>query len=152
MIFDDLLDARLIERAAVTPAEIADLLEVARRDIRTAQILVSTDLDWAFAVAYNAILQSSVAYMYHLGFRPRGEGKHFNTFRFIEQALPDQSVLARRLQKLRRKRNATVYEQVGAISEKEAREIIAFAVEYCEHIVDLLPTDITTPRGRNQEP
>ncbi|MCZ7662699.1 MAG: hypothetical protein M5U22_07075 [Thermoleophilia bacterium] len=143
MSFDDLLRARVIERVEVTPEEIAGLFAVARRDIRTAQHLVSADLDWAFAIAYNSILQLSIAYMNYLGFRPRGEGKHFNTFRFLEKALPEEQTMVRRLQKLRKKRNVTIYEHAGSVSEKEARDVIEFAVRYYKHIESKLPDEIT---------
>ncbi|MBU2601897.1 MAG: hypothetical protein KKA32_06995 [Actinobacteria bacterium] len=53
MHFDDLLKARVIERVEVPPEQIADLLAVARRDLRTAERTLSVDLDWAFAIAYS---------------------------------------------------------------------------------------------------
>lgn len=142
MPFDDLLKARAIEPVEVQPEEIAGLLDVAKRDIGTAQNLASTDLDWAFAIAYNAILQLSIAYMNSLGFRPRGEGKHFNTFRFLERALPEERPMVKRLQKLRKKRNLTIYEHVGLVTEKEAHDVIAFAARYYDEVKAKLPRDI----------
>lgn len=97
MTFDDLLDSRAIERVTVTPEEAAELIRLARRDIATAQTLTGTDLDWAFAIAYNALLQSSVAYMASLGYRSRSRDKHFVTFRFIREALPDEPELNRKV-------------------------------------------------------
>jgi UDP-N-acetylglucosamine pyrophosphorylase len=46
--------AGLIESCQVSKREIKDLLELARRDIKTARELMNLDLDWAFIVAYNA--------------------------------------------------------------------------------------------------
>ena len=142
MSFEELLRKRAVERVTITPREIAGLLEVAKRDTRTAQALTMTDLDWAFAIAYNAILQLSIAYMNSLGYRPRGEGKHYNTFRFMEEALPEDAVMIRRLQKLRKKRNTTVYEQPGLVTEKEAHDVIEFASRYYETILAKLPKDV----------
>ena len=142
MSFEELLRKRAVERVDVTPREIAGLLDVAKRDTRTAQALTMTDLDWAFAIAYNAILQLSIAYMHSQGYRPRGEGKHYNTFRFMEEAFPEDSAMIKRLQKLRKKRNTTIYEQPGLVSEKEAHEVIAFATRYYDSIYDKLPGDI----------
>ncbi len=150
MTFDDLLRSRLIEPVTVSSDEITSLFEVARRDMRTAQNLLVTDLDWAFAIAYNSILQLSIAYMSYLGFRPRGEGKHFNTFRYMEQALPGEQAMVRRLQRLRKKRNTTIYEQAGAVSEKEAREAIEFASRYYEYIEAKLPSEITARREEGE--
>jgi uncharacterized protein (UPF0332 family) len=134
MSFDELRDRGIIEPVTVDAAEIASLVRVARRDITTAESLLGTDYDWAFAVAYNAVLQSSVAYMAQCGFRPANRNKHYNTFRFMKQALSDQQELASRLQRFRRKRNATVYESVGAVGEAEVRDMIAFAPLYVDMI------------------
>lgn len=143
MSFEELLRKRSIEPVAATPQEIAELLAVSQRDLRAAQVMLLTDLDWAFAIAYNGILQMSTAYMNHLGFRPCGEGKHYNTFGFMDQAMPEDAQMVRRLQKLRRKRNAAVYDQPGLVSEKEARDIIQFASRYYAAIEAKLPSEVT---------
>jgi hypothetical protein len=142
MSFEELLRKRAVERVTVTPREIGELLAVARRDIRTAENLVAIDLDWAFVVAYNSVLQLSIAYMAWLGFRPRGEGKHYNTFQFMEEALPDDRPMIKRLQKFRRKRNMSIYEQPGLVSETEARDVVEFAVRYYKEIEAKLPGEI----------
>lgn len=81
--------------------------------------------------------------MNFLGFRPRGEGKHFNTFRFMEHALPGEQTMVRRLQRLRKRRNVTIYEQAGAVSEKEAHEVIELAARYYKGIKAEFPAEIT---------
>ncbi len=143
MDFEALIRSRAIEPVDMGDREIAGLLMVSERDVRASASMVDTDLDWAFAIAYNGILQASIAYMGYVGYRPRGEGKHFNTFRFIEQALPDHSATIRRLQRLRRKRNAAIYEQSGLVSEQEAHDVIEFAAKYCDLIESLMPSTIT---------
>ncbi len=143
MNFDDLLKERIIEQTEVSNDEIAYLFEVARRDINTAQGLIYSDLDWAFAIAYNSVLQLSIAYMNYLGFRPRGATKHVNTFKFMEKALSEEEQpMIKRLQQLRRKRNATIYERAGLVSEKEAKEVVAFALKYYKETLDRLPEKI----------
>jgi hypothetical protein len=143
MSFEELLRKRAVEPVTVTPREIAELLAVARRDIHTAENLVTTDLDWAFIIAYNAVLQLSIAYMNAQGYRPRGEGKHYNTFQFMLEALPEDRAMIKRLQKFRRKRNMSLYEQPGLVGETEARDVIDFAGRYYEEIKSRLPQDIT---------
>lgn len=142
MSFVELRDNGIIEPVTVDAAEIANLLRVARRDIATAESLLGTDFDWAFAVAYNAVLQSSVAYMAQCGFRPANRNKHYNTFRFMKQALSDEQELASRLQRFRKKRNITVYESVGAVGETEVRDIIAFAPVYVDMIQGRLSREV----------
>jgi hypothetical protein len=142
MSYEELLRKRAIEPVMVTPREIAELLALSKRDIKASEAMIGTDLDWAFAISYNGILQMSIAYMNYLGFRPRGEGKHFNTFRFMEEALPEDAHMIRRLQKLRKKRNITIYEQAGLVSEKEALDVVGFAARYYDVIAAKLPREI----------
>lgn len=143
MSYEELLKARIIEPVSVSNEEIADLLKVARRDIETATRLKNFDLDWAFAIAYNSILQLTLAWMNYLGFRPRGEAKHANTFTFLEEALPkERKSIVERLQKMRKKRNTTIYKKRGLISERDAHMVIDFATEYYKEIEATLPDRI----------
>lgn len=143
MSYEELLRLRIIEPVEITDEEVAALLAVARRDIETAKNVIGIDLDWAFAIAYNSILQLTLAWMNHLGYRPRGEAKHINTFKFLQETLPEErQPIVRRLQKMRKKRNASVYRQRGLISEREAHEVIAFAEDYYQEIEATLPSKI----------
>lgn len=145
MSYEELLRKRIIEPVDVSCEETADLLRVARRDIKTAKNLIAMDLDWAFAIAYNAILQLTIAWMNSLGYRPRGEAKHMNTFVFLEETLPEEhQPMIKRLQRMRRKRNATVYRQRGLVSEKEALDVIEFAMQYYRDMERLLPEQIVS--------
>ena len=72
MNYQPLEQAGPIEPYLVPQAEIRGLLEVARRDVKTAQELMNIELDWALIVAYNAALQAGLAFMYAKGYRPRG--------------------------------------------------------------------------------
>jgi len=143
MSYEELLEKRIIEPVEISSEETADLLRVVRRDIRTAKSLITMDLDWAFAIAYNAVLQLTIAWMNSLGYRPRGEAKHMNAFIFLEETLPEErQPMIKRLQRMRRKRNATVYRQRGLVSEKEALDVIEFAIQYYRDIETLLPARI----------
>ena len=59
MPFEELLRQRRIHPHRATPEEIAGLLALADRDIRMARRTMAEDWDWAFWIAYNAILQSA---------------------------------------------------------------------------------------------
>ena len=115
MSFEELLRRRAIEPVTATPREIAELLAVARRDIKTSQAMMNTDLDWAFA-----------------------------------EALPEDAQMIRRLQKLRRKRNTTIYEQPGLVSEQEALDVVQFASRYFSVIEAKLPSEITGPGAKEE--
>lgn len=143
MTYEKLIRLRIIEPCKVTDEEIAGHLHAARQDRMSAEYMANNDLDWAFNIAYNSILQAALAYMYWQGYTPRGEGKHYNTFEFLKEALPNelQKEIAR-CQKLRKKRNRSVYGERGLISETEAKNIVSFSKRFLDEISDLLPRHI----------
>jgi len=130
---DDLLRKRRIRRHRPSPEEIARLLELADRDIRLARLTMAEDWDWAFSIAYNAVLQAARAYMYSQGFRPAAEQGHKNTFAFMRAALGKK--LASTIgyfDRMRKKRNQAIYDVAGLITEEEARSILKNAVSFVD--------------------
>ena len=69
MKYDELLKAGKIHRQKFSRPQIDQALKRAERDLKTAQKLLGQDYDWAFAIAYNAVLQASRAYMFAQGDR-----------------------------------------------------------------------------------
>ena len=139
MTYQPLERAGLIEPYRVPQAEIKDLLEVARRDVKTAQELTNIDLDWALIVAYNAALQAGLAFMYAKGYRPRGPDRHKTVIRFLRASLdPSFKPKLNRLDRIRKKRHRAVYRMAGAISEREAKGTIEFAEEFVTQLANLI--------------
>ena len=139
MSYQPLLRAGLIEPYQVPATEIRDLLDVARRDVRTAQELVNIDLDWALIVAYNAALQAGLAFMYAKGYRPRGPDRHKTVIRFLRATLdPSFRPKLNRLDRIRKKRHQAVYRLAGAVSEAEAKGTIQFVEEFVDQIASLI--------------
>lgn len=135
MTIDELLDKRKIHRLRASPEEIGRLLELAGRDIRMAKVTMAEDWDWAFSIAYNAVLQSARAFMYSKGFRPAAEQGHKNTFAFLRAALGEE--LASSIgyfDRMRKKRNQAIYDVAGLITEKEAKAILTHAVIFVDEI------------------
>ena len=115
MTYQSLERARLIEPYKVPRAEIKDLLEVARRDVKTAREITNIDLDWALIVAYNAALQAGLAFMYAQGYRPRGADRHKTVIRFLRASLdPSFKQKLNRLDRIRKKRHQAVYRNGGS--------------------------------------
>ena len=139
MTYQPLDRAGLIEPYLVPQAEIRDLLDVARRDVKTAQELMDIDLDWALIVAYNAALQAGLAFMYAKGYRPRGPDRHKTVIRFLRATLdPSFKLKLNRLDRVRKKRHRAVYRTAGAVSEREAKGTIEFAEEFVALLADLI--------------
>ena len=106
MSIDELLEKRRIRRHKASDEEVERLLELADRDIRMARLIMAEDWDWAFSIAYNAVLQSARAYMYSRGFRPAAEQGHKNTFAFMRAALGDElASTVGYFDRMRKKRN-----------------------------------------------
>lgn len=142
MSYEKLVEERAIEKVHISHEEIADHLRKANQDIETAQKVKGIDLDWAFNIAYNGILQTALTFMYFRGYRPRGEAKHYNTFRFLEASFPSYTSKIDVLQNFRKKRNRAVYQVAGVVTENEARAIIVFSIDFFKEISGLLPSEI----------
>src|SRR4030042_5730343 len=122
---DELLKSGRIHREKASPAEVKQALYCAERDLQTARTLIEQDQDWSFAVAYDAVLQASRAYMFAKGFRPARHESHKNTFAFMRLAMGrDYEELMTYFDRMRNKRHQAIYETAGLITETEARNIL----------------------------
>jgi uncharacterized protein (UPF0332 family) len=130
-MYEELLRAGRIHKGKVSRAEIDRAMERASRDLRTAKKIVADDPDWGFAVAYNAVLQASRAYMFSLGYRPSSAEGHKNAFSFMLLALDEAyKDLVTYFDRMRKKRNQAVYDASGLITETEARNLLRMATDF----------------------
>ena len=128
MNYKELLEEGRLRPAKINPREIRLHLKLVERDIRLAQNLTNQDLDWAFVLAYNSILQACLGLMYARGFIPRGPNKHKTIIEFTTITLgKSYKKQMDRLSRIRQKRHKVVYEIAGLIGEQEAKDTIAFA-------------------------
>ena len=118
--------------------EIADLLAIVDRDISDATSGgISTD--WQFGIAYNAVLKLCTILLHAEGYRASQGLQHYRTI----QALPlilgaNRQEDADYLDTCRAKRNTVEYDRIGATSESEALELIAFAREFRSEVIQWL--------------
>lgn len=135
MSVEELLARGSIHRFDATHGEVEKALEVARRDRTLAEKLLHENLDWCFAVAYNSVFQACRAYMFHLGYRPASVQAHKATFQFIQVITEEPlSRTASYFDQVRKKRHRTVYDDVGSISEKEAKGLLERAKEFLSYV------------------
>lgn len=135
MPYDKLIQQKRIKPYQAKPEEIKQLLKLAARDLASAERILADDPDWAFTIAYNAILQSSRAYIFAQGYRPRGAEQHGTVVQFIEEALgKNYSAQIALFDQMRRKRHRVIYEQMGLVSEQEAKQASSFAKTFVEEI------------------
>jgi uncharacterized protein (UPF0332 family) len=139
MKYDELLKSGRIRKQRISQAEIDRALERAKRDLKTAQKVMAGDWDWGFAVAYNAVLQASRAYMFAKGYRPTGAEGHKSTFAFMRLAMGRQyDDLITYFDRVRNKRNQAIYDVAGLITETEARNLFKQATDFVKLIRELL--------------
>lgn len=124
-MIEDLERKGLIQPLALDPQRVNDALGLAHRDLAVARTLLSSSHDWAYTVAYNAILQAGRALMFSKGYRPEGGNQHLSVVRFCEQFLSKEHILW--FDRMRRKRHQSVYDSAGAVSEREAGNAVKMA-------------------------
>ena len=139
MKFDELEKRGLIKSLPVDRRRVVDSIELAERDLKTANKILEEDHDWAFSIAYNSMLQAARALMFSRGYRPSGDAPHLSVAKFIETSLGKEFkdiVIA--FDKMRRKRHLAVYERTGAVSETDAKNAIRWAEEFLNEVKKIL--------------
>jgi uncharacterized protein (UPF0332 family) len=131
MSYEGLLRRGKIAPYHVSKQEVFSLLDVAKRDLRTAEQTLDIDIDWCYSITYNAILQTSRALMLSQGYRPRGGQQHLTVVQFLREALGDERAKEVSLfDQMRRKRHRAIYESTGLVSRKEVEEVLEFARQF----------------------
>ncbi len=139
MTYEGLIKQGLIKAYNASEKEIRSLLEIASRDLSTAENMVSINPDWAYNISYNAMLQSSRALMLRKGFRPRGSSQHATVVQFVKQTIGEEHRnLAALFDQMRRKRNRLVYDVASLVGKKECEEALSLAHEFVALLNNLI--------------
>lgn len=135
-MIEDLERDGLISRIGPDPNRVKEALALARRDLGVARSLLASSSDWAFTVAYNAILQAGRALMFSKGYRPAGSNQHISVVRFCEEFFSRDDILW--FERMRRKRHQSVYDSAGSVSEREAENAVGKAEEIVRTVESLI--------------
>ena len=120
---------------------VKNAMQLAARDVKTANdVFDNKDYDWAFSIAYNAMLQAGRALMFSEGYRPKGEAKHVSVIEFVKKKFGNEFAdkILFMFNKIRKKRHIAVYEQVNIISEEEAENALNTAKEFAERVKEII--------------
>jgi len=126
MSLQDWLKSRWLIEHKSSRQEIADLLGMADRDLAQCQT-PNLSSDWQLNIAYNAALQAATAALAAAGYRAAREAHHYRVIQSLAHTIKADPVLIAQLDKFRKKRNISSYEQTGVVSEQEVREMVALA-------------------------
>lgn len=142
MDLQELLRKRLIEKVKPDDALAKELLQTAEKDIVVAEDnLKMKHSDWAFAIAYNSMLNAGRALLASKGYRTCGETHHFAVVKFCATLIPpESSVLVHIFNKSRVRRHDIVYGEAESVGEDEAERIIGKAKLFLEKVKELLRT------------
>ncbi|MBT6504087.1 MAG: hypothetical protein HOK67_29785 [Deltaproteobacteria bacterium] len=111
------------------PSEISDLLQIVDRDLEDARERHISN-DWRFGIAYNAALKLCTILLYAEGYRSERALQHYRTIQSLPLILGEnRKDDAQYLDVCRSKRNIVEYDQIGAVSEQDADELIEFCCE-----------------------
>ena len=139
MTYEKLIKQGRIKAYDTSEKEIQRLLEIASRDLSTAENTIEIDPDWAYNISYNAMLQSSRALMLRKGFRPRGPSQNATVVQFVKQTLGgEHRNFVSLFDQMRRKRNRLVYDVPSLIGKKECQETISLAHEFVTLLNNLI--------------
>lgn len=135
-MIEDLQRQGLIKTVPVDQKKVQGARDLSLRDITTARTILAGNQDWAYTIAYNAVLQAGRALMFSQGYRPDGTNQHISVVKFAELFLDKNDSII--FDRMRRKRNSSVYDTAGSITESEAK----FAVQQADDLVKKIFTVI----------
>jgi hypothetical protein len=115
-------------RHVTSPQEIADLLRISDRDLAACQV-PGLPADWRLAIAYNSALQAATAALAAAGYRASRDNQHYRVIQSLEFTVSPARGLIDIFDSFRKKRNTSSYDSAGAISDREAREMLNLALQ-----------------------
>jgi uncharacterized protein (UPF0332 family) len=132
--------------------QVGRFLAGADKKLVSARKILAFDEEASLQQAYEAMLKASLGFLLSHGFRVRSlPGHHVATIEFVQAHLPaTHAPLLSLFDRLRRKRNAVLYDDEGFVSRQEAQE----AIRAARDLIRVLRADIESRKSGpvNNEP
>ena len=136
MNYERFLKNNLVRKVKPDFKQIAAQIKRAKRDLRTAESVISSDRTWAFAITYHAMMRVSKALMYSKGYLPTAKRSHKTIIEFTKIILGGEyDDLLRWFNRMRRRRHDFIYDAINNISERDAKSSIITAEKLIDEIV-----------------
>ena len=118
-----------LRREATSPSEIKDLLGIVERSLADSRVeAVSTDL--RFIAAFNAALCLATTALRASGHRTATQtGHHVKTIESLDLTIKATPKVIQRFKTFNNKRNKSVYDVAGAVSDQELEAVLKLATE-----------------------
>ncbi len=141
MHLQNLLDEGKLRRHRTSAKEIAELLQVADRDLADAAF-ARISPDTRYVTAYSAALALAAIVLHAHGYRAVGFAHHSTTIQTLPVILgPEAQTRADYLDNCRTRRNTANYDRAGTISETEAAELLAEVTAFRTDVLEWLRRD-----------
>jgi hypothetical protein len=122
-----LLNSWLV-RHTTSAEEIANLLRISDRDLAACRAK-ELPADWKLTIAYNAGLQAATAALAASGYRASRDNHHYRVIQSLEFSIGAGKKQVETFDGFRKKRNVSSYDLAGAVSDREAEEMLKLAAE-----------------------
>ena len=123
---------RKIKPHKVEWAQIDRFLASAEKKLASAHKILAFDEEACLEQAYEAMLKASFGFMFSHGFRARSQpGHHVTIIEFVRARIDKKhAALLTLFDRLRRKRNISLYDDSGFVSYYDAEEALRAAHDY----------------------
>jgi uncharacterized protein (UPF0332 family) len=113
-------------------AQIERFLASADKKLASAHKILAFDEEACLQQAYEAMLKASLGFMFSHGFRARSQpGHHMAIIDFVRSRIDKKhSALLTVFDRLRRKRNLAIYDDMGFVSQHDAEQALEAAANY----------------------
>ena len=129
MSLEEWVEYGWLRREPTGPGELKDLLGIVERSLGDSKVeAVSTDL--RFVAAFNAALTVATIALRASGHRTVTQaGHHVKTIESLELTVKASSKVIQRFKTFNNKRNKSVYDVAGAVSDQELEAVVKLATE-----------------------
>ena len=138
MGYEDLRERGLVEEIRPDFRQISALLTRAVKDLSTARANVSIDKEWAYTIAYQAMVRAAKAMVMAEGWRPKGRDQARTIVLLVGEILGEEArSLVNGFDRMRRKRQDFIEEPETPIPRYEVEGALKDAQRLIEKIVEL---------------
>ena len=133
--FESYVNNGLIKRQAANFRQIESQILRAEKDLRTFNLVINDDPEWASAIAYQAMLRAGRALLFSYGFLPVEKQQHKTVVEITAKMLGAKfNLTVKQFDRLRKKRHVFLYDSEDSNNFTEAKKAIAIADELIKEI------------------
>ncbi len=138
MAYEELRERGLVEEIRPDFRQVSTLLTRAMKDLSTARANVSIDKEWAYTIAYQAMLRAAKAVVTAEGWRPRGRDQARTVVMLVGELLGEEGrSLVNGFDRMRRKRQDFMEEPQTPIPWYEVEGALKDAQALIERLLEL---------------